>query len=326
MKQRSPVSIGFEALFRRPSLGLAEISWRWSFAATCILLFAFSLIEYLDSLPVNTADRLLLRTGRLSLIFQAIIHIIRGSAPRVLAVFLILSLVLAVAWIALASVARAVTVHAVVSYFGASDDLQQSAIPLRWPVALNVLRVATTLAAVIACAGTALIIAEVTPQEASAATVDLQLSQGLIMLIWMFWFSINWFLSLAAVVVVVREQDTFFAIRSTMDLCIDRASSLMIASLAFGAVHFIAAVGAGVAGMFILALAGQVPAVLLFAAGVAVTLAYFAAADFLYAGRTAAYVAIILGRPAAVPEKSTAAFDDDERILSDLPLAPAEGY
>jgi hypothetical protein len=325
MKQRSPVSMGFEALFRRPSLGLAEMSWRWSFAATWFLLIAFSLIEYLDSLPVNTADRLLLRTGRLSLIFQAIIHIVRGSAPRVLAVFLILSLVLAVAWIALASVARAVTVNAVVNYFGDSDGLQQSA-PLRSLVALNVLRVANTLAAVIACAGTALIIAEVTLQEASAATVALQLSQGLIMLIGMFWFAINWLMSLAAVVAVVREQDTFFAIRSTMDLCIDRASSLMIASLAFGAVHFIAAVGAGFAGMFMLALTGQVPAVLLFAAGVAITLAYFAAADFLYAGRTAAYVAIILGLPAAVPEKSLAAFDDDERILSDLSLSPAEGY
>lgn len=327
-KQRSPVSIGFETLFRRPSLGLAEISWRWSFAATCILLCTFSLIEYLDSLPVKAADRLLLRTRQPSLIVQAFVHIIRGSAPRVVGVFLILAVVIAVAWIALASVARAVTVKALVSYFGESNKTHNSvtAVPLRSLVALNVLRVATALAAVIACAGATLIIAEVTPEGTSALMAALQLAQAVLMLIWMAWFAINWLLSLAAVLVVVRDQDTFSAIRSAMELCIDRAASLTIATLAFGAAHFIAAVGAGFTGVFILALAEQGPNVLLFAAVVAITLLYFAAADFLYAGRVAAYVAIIVGFPAAVPGKNTAAFDDDERILSDLPLRPAEGY
>ncbi|MDP9161454.1 MAG: hypothetical protein M3O09_14630 [Acidobacteriota bacterium] len=328
MKQRSPVSIGFETLFRRPSLGLAEVSWRWSFAATCMLLCTFSLIEYLDSLPVNSADRLLLRTRQPSLIFQAFIHIIRGSAPRLVGVLLILAVVIAVVWIALASVARAVTVKALVSNFGKSDATQNSATaaPPSSLLTLNVFRAATMLAAGIASVGTTLLIAEIALQASSALAAAFQLSQGVLMLIWMAWFVINWFLSLATLVAVVHDQDTFSAIRDTMELCIDRASSLAIASLAFGAAHFIAAIGAGLAGMFVLALAGQIPTVSLFAALILITLVYFASADFLYAGRMAAYVAIIVGPPASVPGYKVAAFDDDDRILSDLPLTPAEGY
>ncbi len=220
MKQRSPVSIGFETLFRRPSLGLAEVSWRWSFAATCMLLCTFSLIEYLDSLPVNSADRLLLRTRQPSLIFQAFIHIIRGSAPRLVGVLLILAVVIAVVWIALASVARAVTVKALVSNFGKSDATQNSATaaPPSSLLTLNVFRAATMLAAGIASVGTTLLVAKVTPQASSALAAAFQLSQGVLMLIWVAWFVINWFLSLATLVAVVHDQDTFSAIRDTMEL------------------------------------------------------------------------------------------------------------
>ncbi|MEP6645106.1 MAG: hypothetical protein ABJA69_11455 [Acidobacteriaceae bacterium] len=331
MKQRSPVSVGLETLFRRPSLGLAEISWRWSFGAASILLLAFAVIEYLDSLPVSTSDRLLLRSMQPALIVQALAHIVRGSAPQVIAVFLLIALALAAAWVVLASVGRAVTLKALLNFFENEVALQTSEANelsgklscFQSLVALNILRVAILLAAAIACAGATLLVARWTPPEGPAIAAAFQLSQALIMLIWMAWFAINWFLSLATVLVVVQAQDTLSAIRAAADLCIERASALTVASLAFGAAHFIAAIVASFAGMFVLALLGRIPNMLAFAAVSAITLMYFAVANCFYAGRLAAYVAVIARPPELAPRESVAAFDDDDRILSDMPFVPA---
>ena len=49
-------------MLRRPSLGLAEIAWRWSLSFAAVLLLFFSFVEYLDTLPVTEADLLLLRS------------------------------------------------------------------------------------------------------------------------------------------------------------------------------------------------------------------------------------------------------------------------
>src|SRR5216684_4468161 len=108
MKQRSPTLEGFRAIFRRPSFGLAEIAWRWSFGVAAGLLLTFSFLEYLDTLPVTRGELFLLRTHHPVLISQAIAHIFRGSAPRVVAAGIVLTLTLAVAWIGIASLAAAV--------------------------------------------------------------------------------------------------------------------------------------------------------------------------------------------------------------------------
>lgn len=347
MKQRSPTLSGFETIFRRPSFGLAEISWRWAFGFGALLLLALSISEYLDSLPVEGADRFLLRTGNPILISNAIIRIFRGSGPRMVEAALILGAALAIAWIVLASFARAATVKALVIYFGERNavprseeesgfPLETGAFRMRSLAGLNCLRVAATLAAVIACAGAAFIGADLTPGNSTAIALVLQLFPAVVMLILMAWLVVNWFLSLAGVFVVARSENTFSALRSAIDLCIDRTVAVVAASLCFAGAHFVAAVGAGMACMFALAFAGEIPNFLIFSTLFAIGFLYFSIADFLYAGRLAAYVAIILGPTSPfVSESASPLFsggvpsladvDADERILSDLPLAPAEG-
>ena len=56
MSRISPTAEGFRAAFRRPSLTLAEITWRWAVGATASALCLFGLIEYLRTLPVNNAE------------------------------------------------------------------------------------------------------------------------------------------------------------------------------------------------------------------------------------------------------------------------------
>jgi hypothetical protein len=58
----SATAEGFRAAFRRPSLTLAEIMWRWSTGATASALFLFGLFEYLNTLPVTNGELLFLRT------------------------------------------------------------------------------------------------------------------------------------------------------------------------------------------------------------------------------------------------------------------------
>ena len=54
----SPTLEGFRTVFRRPSLPLAEVMWRWSFGAAACVLLGFGFLEYLDTLPVSNIDLL----------------------------------------------------------------------------------------------------------------------------------------------------------------------------------------------------------------------------------------------------------------------------
>jgi hypothetical protein len=56
MRPISPTAEGFKLVFRRPSIPLAEIAWRWSFAAAAWFLSAMYLFVYADTLSLNTVD------------------------------------------------------------------------------------------------------------------------------------------------------------------------------------------------------------------------------------------------------------------------------
>src|ERR1700721_4767057 len=113
----SPTVEGFRAAFRRPSLTLAEIMWRWIVGATAIALFVVGLFEYLDTLPVTNGELLFLRTRHPYLVGEAIAHILRGSLNRAVMAGLLAVLTLAVLWIIAGSVGRIATVRGLLDYF-----------------------------------------------------------------------------------------------------------------------------------------------------------------------------------------------------------------
>src|SRR5436190_12641300 len=112
MKQPSPTLEGFRAIFRVPSLGLAEIAWRWSFAVAGGALLIFAAFQFVDTLPVTSGDLALLRTRQPALISRAALHILRGTAPRGIAVAIGTVLLIAIAWLAVASWGRAAGIYA----------------------------------------------------------------------------------------------------------------------------------------------------------------------------------------------------------------------
>ncbi len=324
MNPRSPTAEGFRAIFRLPSLGFAEIAWRWSFGAAASLLITFSGFEYLDTLPVTRGDLLLLRSRQPVLISQAVGHILRGSGFRLVEAFIVLALALTVGWIVISALGRAATIKALLTHFrGKSDPPTHGPIWRIDPLlGLNFLRAAVSLAAIAGCfAGFMLAGMASTPDEAGMA---LQIGMIIFALVWLAWSMVNWFLSLAAIFVVANACDTFGAISDTVDLLRRRSGSVFAVGTSFGLAHTAAFVVASIAAALPLGLTTVLPGRMVLVALIVITLLYFAVADLLYVGRLAAYVAILEMpepslQPSAFSLQPSGSVDPSELILSDMP-------
>jgi hypothetical protein len=342
MKPRSPTLEGFRTILRRPSFGLAEITWRWSFGAAAGLLLMFSAFEYLDTLPVSKGDLFLLRTNQPILISRAAMHIFRGSGFRVVETAIILALTLAAAWVVVASLGRAATGKALLAHFRESEistSEHKSSWRLRSLFVLNFFRLGATLAAVVGCVAAVLLGSTVTRPTDPAPGSALLIILTVAMLVWFAWSTLNWVLSLAAIFVVARGKDTFSAIASAVDLCRARPGSVFAAGTWFGLAHLTAFVIATSVVGFPVAFAPVLPAGVILGGVLLVTLLYFAIADFLYVGRLAAYVAIVempespvsaettqptsphAGTYLDTVTRSSPAVDATELILSDVPAS-----
>jgi len=344
MKSRSPTLEGFRTILHRPSFGLAEITWRWSFGAAAGLLLMFSFFEYLDTLPVSKGDLFLLRTNQPILISRAALHIFRGSGFRVVETAIILALTLAAAWVVVASLGRAATISALLAHFPecdvtAPERKEKKQWRLRSLFALNFFRLGATLAAVVGYVAAVLLGSTVSSPTDPAPGSALLIILTVAMLVWFAWSTLNWFLSLAAIFVVAQGEDTFSAIASAADLCRTRAASVFVAGTWFGLAHLTAFAVASSVAAFPLAFATVLPAGVVLGGVLLVTLLYLAIADFLYVGRLAAYLAIVempeppvsaettqppsphAGTDVDVWTQSSPAVDATELILSDNPVS-----
>jgi hypothetical protein len=371
MPRISPTLEGFRAAFRRPSLTLAEISWRWAVGATATALVAFSLLEYLDTLPVTGSDILLLRTRQPILIGQALGHIFRGSAPRIVMAELVTAIALGCLWIFAASMGRATTVCSLIDYFSerresatGGEELvpvaDRAASPKRGSqlgslLRLNFLRAAVTLAAILGLVGAVILVqvvatgfsssaasAGVTSNNSSApadpgAGIAFLLLFPLAALIFAAWSSLNWLLSLAGVFAVrdgVASKDALGAVSAAVTFCRERSGAVLAVTVWAGLAHLTVFVVATTVVSMPLGFAQIVPARVVLAAVILLTVAYFAVADWLYIVRLAGYVCIVEMpeallapiAPAPLPVLPTPypTIDRDEPILSDLPNLAVE--
>jgi hypothetical protein len=334
MKRRSPTLAGFSIALSSPSFGLAEIAWRWSFGFAAALLLMFSVVEYLDTLPVTSRDELMFRTRQPALISRAISHILRGSSLRVIVAGVLLAIALSFAWIILGALGRSATVSALLEHFHASDDSPQVAqlFHFRSLLGLNFLRAVATLAAIVGCVAAFLAGGAASPPDNSSPGSAMMVCLFIMMLIALAWCMLNWFLSLAAISVVAEGRDTFSAITGVVGLFRDRTGPILAANTWFGLAHLVVFfIAISVAG-FPLALAGLLPAGIVSGGILLVALLYFGAVDFLYVGRLASYI-VILKAPEPLPQveipkpfksdpasnQFSSGIDRNELILSDLP-------
>jgi hypothetical protein len=342
MHRRSPTLEGFRAMVLHPSLGLAEIAWRWSFGGGMVVLCATAFLEYLNTLPVSRSDLLLLRTRHPVLISRALANIFRGSGSRAVEAMAILFLTLAAGWIAIASLGRLVTVQSLLDHFRRqvqsnlrADEKSPRKWRLRSLLALNLLRALLALAATVGLFGAFFLGGSASPAENPAPGAAFLIVLTLASLVWLVWSTLNWFLSLAAVFLIRDGQNVRGSLEAVVDFCHSHVGSVIAAGTWFGLAHIAAFFVATTVVAFPLAMVGFFPGGVVLGGILLVALLYFALVDFLYVGRLAAYVAML-----ELPELSTTEpenllpsrpptfrfsrdpVDPDELILSDLPGNP----
>ncbi|MGC1448600.1 MAG: hypothetical protein WA830_01055 [Candidatus Sulfotelmatobacter sp.] len=345
----SPTAEGFRAAFRRPSLTLAEIAWRWTAGATATALFFFGLFEYLHTLQVTNGELLFLRTRHPYLVGEAIAHILRGSLNRAVMAGLLAAFMLGLLWMVAASVGRIATVRGLLDYFrrdfaanpsvgGTPDDVERDAAShASTGVALfrlNFLRASVALAAVFGFVGAAILAGFASPDVHPRPGLAFVLFVPLAGLICWAWWALNWLLSLAGMFAVRDGEDAVGAVASAVAFCRERTGAVFAVGTWTGLAHLVAFVGATTLASMPLGLAGVLPWRLVVVGVTFVTLAYCALADWLYIARLAGYVCIVempeallaplphppqrVPPPVAAPPIQTT-IDRDEPILSDMP-------
>ena len=314
----SPTLEGFRTIFRRPSLSLAEVIWRFSFGAAASVLFGLATIAYLDTLPVTGGDQWMLRTGHPLLIAQAIAHIFHGTALRVVITPVIMISALAILWILVASVGRFATLSPLLGYIrerahqiasaydpaaAASDSLPEAITSghLRSLAGLHFLRVALGMAACASCVGAIVLARSVSTNADPRPGLAFLIFVSLAFLIWALWSSLSWFLAAAPIFVVREGRDTFGALLQTATLFRNRPGPVIAVGSWFGLTHLLLLIGASTVVGFPLAFAGFIPPIIVLGAVFLLTLAYFTLVDALYIGRLAGYVAILEAPPPPPP-------------------------
>src|ERR1700678_4112298 len=348
MSTPSPTLEGFRAAFRRPSVSFAEITWRWAVGATAAAAFLFYWIEYLDTLPVSSADALLLNTRQPALIGRAIEHILKGSLNRAVLAALGATLALSVLWIIAASLGRLTTVGALLDYFRAraanltiansaesesttSDDGPKKPRHIRALIGLNFLRASGLLAMLLALSGSGILANFVSTRVNSrpgVAVILFLLSAAIICTVaW----SLNWWLSLACIFAVRDDEDTLGALSRAVRFFREHIGSVLAVSTWTGLAHLVAFSVATTVASFLFAFIQFVPVRVVFAGIIVVMLLYFAVADWLYITRLAGYICIaempdaVLASSPLPPTISSrentiaTSIDRNEPILSDLP-------
>jgi len=355
----SPTAEGFRAAFRRPSLTLGEITWRWVTGATAAALFFFGLFELLDTLPVTSGDMLFLRTRHPYLVAQAIAHIFRGSLSRAMMAGLLAVLMLGLLWIVAASLGRIATVRSLLEYFPRSPGSASagtvaeaassgSTNPNSFDTLtrLNFLRATAALAAMFGFVGAAILAGFASPDSNPSPGLAFLLFLPLAGLICLIWWALNWLLSLAGLFAVRDGEDAVGAISAAVTFCRERTGAIFAVSTWTGLAHLVAFVGATTVISMPLGLAGVLPWRLVLLGVILVTLAYFVLADWLYMARLAGYVCIaempeallapLPPRPTLTPPPGglqatplpplRTTIDRDEPILSDVPNPAVETY
>ena len=353
MPRISPTAEGFRTAFHNPSFALAEITWRWVVGVTATVLIVFGFFEYLDTLPVNYGEMLFLKSGQPILISQAISHVLRGSLTRGVLSLMVAVLLLTLLWIVVASLGRATTVRALLESIREQLALKAGAIggavkPEAGPVTctsawaavatlmrLNFLRVSLALAAIVAFFGASILAGFVSSEKDPRPGLVFLLFFPLALLVGLTWCGLNWLLSLAAIFAVKDDVGAVGAISAAVSLSRERPGAVAAVGTWTGLAHLVAFVAATTAVSIPMGLAGLLPWRLVVLAILAVTLAYFAVADWLYTARLAGYVTIIempeeLWKPAMPPTPPPpslpiqSSIDRDELILSDVPSLIAE--
>ena len=310
MAHRSPTLEGFRVIFRRPSLTLAEIAWRWSFWGAVAFLTGVLLTEYLDSLPVAPRDLLFLDSGQPTLIGKALAHIFQGSGLRLALGVTIVVSGAGLAWTVIGAVGRSASLQAIRDYVMehlSSEREVRSAGSVQSLVGINLLRLVLALMTSVGVIGTFILPARVFANYHPKPGWLFLWTLLLLGLVSLAWATLNWTLSLAGVFVVRDGRDAFGAMAAAARFSRERSGGLWAINFWFGLLHLtMFAIGMTIASS-VVSMAQILPGRLILATLLLVALLYFVLADAIHVGRMAAWFCLAETplTPEAVPPMPT---------------------
>lgn len=290
-RSQSPFAEGFAALWCDPALLAAELTWRWCFGFSALVLAILSAGVFLDSLTVSPADRLLLSTLQPVLLNRAVHHIFGGRLLQLLWIQAILVLGLTLAWALAATAGRAATLRRLVAMFGEEEEeAEELTWRFRAVFALNLMRAAWSLAALGAVVASFSLGISFVHQE-RAATAAFFFVFG-VALACVFGFVLNWFLGLAPLFCISEQLGAREAIGRTVDFCLDRTPRVLGVSVGFLLLRIVWAATMLLFFLWPLHLSEKIVPGWVMLMMVSVALVYFAGADLLYLARLGAYAAL----------------------------------
>jgi hypothetical protein len=286
----TPTRDGWRAITQTPSLILCEIAWRWTFGVALWAVLAYIALTSLGQVRITDTEIKLIRALDPYASSYVLLRVLNAIVPVVVQVFLYTLPALVVLWIAAATVGRAATLKAL---------LGECARKVRWSalVGVNLLRVAVLFAAVLAFAGTSILIGRMFRSEPELLGVAILLGLGVNLLILSAWSLLNWFLSLAPIFVMRDGAGTFGAFGSSLDLFRERSGAYMGAAIVLGLVRLVLITVVSVLSVVPLGMIGTSPTMAVIVAGVTLAVIYWALTDAVQIWRIAAYVSLAVNEP-----------------------------
>jgi hypothetical protein len=240
MSRSKAVRTGFATLFRDPAIFAAELAWRWTFGIAALLLIAYALLIFLQSLTVSDRDYFGLLGIFPGTVRAALENIFHGSGPRMLRVGISLWFGIALLWWIAASAGRTAALNALM--------------PGRDARFTDMLRIHALRAGLFATAGLAYLGA------IAAAAIFSQQPGGrdgskfyliaipLILIVSMVWSTLAWYVSIAPIIAKERGTSAIESLLEAAALSHRQPAQFIWVSFCYGALRFLA----GIFGFFVL--------------------------------------------------------------------------
>jgi hypothetical protein len=289
-KPPNPVNESLRAVWRDPGLLLIEIVWRWSFGAAAFLLLFVGVMRLLGSIHVSETDAAAWRSNSPTVMAQALANMLLDSGPKMAAMAARVLPAITLLWIGLAAAGRTL----------ALNRLGRGTVSFRNILALHSARALLVWVGAASLTAATLFAAGVSMEGAETNYfLYYALVFWSVVLIGGLWAMGNWYLSLAPLCSLQTGAGLLKSTLQAVRLGKAQTGDLGGISLIFGILRLIALAIAFVLCVLPSGLMGTWPRSYTTWV-VAVSLAYFAVADFLYLARMTAYLM------AASPEAAAA--------------------
>jgi hypothetical protein len=284
----SPLTAGFRAVLRAPSVLLMEVAWRWCFGLIAGLLLFFGWTMATGSAPVSRAAGNAWQSRDAYRMALAALQVLVELGPKIMRVAMVLP-VISVLWMAISAAGRTFTMKRL-----AMDGRE---VGFRAMLVLHLWRTLLTWVVFIAMAASvvgAALVSQRGPQP--DYVMYYALGVPLVGIAALFWSIVNWYLSAAAAWVGKDGAGAGRAVRLAMGFTAVHRGDVVGLNMVFMLLRLMAMAVAFVLCALPGTLAVSAPPA--YAGWVAaVSLAYFVLADFMQVSRLASYLLLDVPKP-----------------------------